>query len=721
LRSYELKKHSIGHSIYGVDLDPSAIDIARLRLWLSLVVDEDDYTSIDALPNLDYKIMQGNSLIEEYEGVKLFDEAFIQEEDHSLESEKKAIQEQLLEIQREYVQNLQLGDSFDVRLSELDQQLKELNTKLKSLQKKERNRSKDKVKQAPDMFDLIGEARKKASQLEDLHQRFFTVSSPAEKRRLRDEITRIEWELIEATLTEQGKKSALSKLAEYKNSGEKPWFLWKLNFSEVFKQKGGFDVVIGNPPYVQIQAFSGQQIQKDLEAQKYETFSKTGDLYCLFYERGQRILKDQAVLCFITSNKWMRAKYGEKTRQFLAEKATIRQLIDFGDSPIFSEATTYTNILLFEKSKRDAELQVWDMANCYQKQTSLLSILEQQGEGSASFDSSSYIVVSAEMALIKKRIEEVGTPLKDWKVSINYGIKTGFNEAFIINGKKKEELIAADPKSAEIIKPILRGRDIKRYRAEFADLWLINSHNGYGNIAPISIENYPSIKAHLDQYQTQLTKRQDKGVTPYNLRNCAYLPEFEKEKIVFAEIVYDSAFCFDCSGVHPEATTFVLTGESPEFLTALLNSRLLTFAFKSFYAGGDLRGDTFRYKKVFLQNLPIIRPQGIIKNAVESFVDFIQLLHVAKRSLQASYFEQLIDGLVYELYFPEEIEAAGKEILPHLGELKQLEDTMSDEEKLAVINEEFKRLYDPTHPVRNHLETLDSVEVVRIIQEALKK
>lgn len=140
-------------------------------------------------------------------------------------------------------------------------------------------------------------------------------------------------------------------------------------------------------------------------------------------------------------------------------------------------------------------------------------MLDQQGEGYASFDPNSYVIVNPEMARIKKRIEEVGTPLKDWDVSINYGIKTGFNEAFIIDGKKKDELIAADPKSAEMIKPILRGRDIKRYRANFADLWLINSHNGYGDVPPIDINDYPAIKAHLDQHWGKLKKRQDNRCT----------------------------------------------------------------------------------------------------------------------------------------------------------------------------------------------------------------
>jgi hypothetical protein len=232
-------------------------------------------------------------------------------------------------------------------------------------------------------------------------------------------------------------------------------------------------VIIGNPPYVQIQNFSGQQIQKEWEKQKYDTFAKTGDIYCLFYEKGYRLLRPQGVLAFITSNKWMRAAYGEKLRQFFLNHTAIEQLIDFGDSPIFSEATTYTNILIFQKATKSNLPIAWDLSSSYRKATSLLQMLQEHATGAAVFSDDAFVVIAPEFAAIKQRVEQVGTPLKEWDISINYGIKTGFNEAFIIDGKKKDELIAEDAKSAEVIKPILRGRDIKRYRTDFADLWLL--------------------------------------------------------------------------------------------------------------------------------------------------------------------------------------------------------------------------------------------------------
>lgn len=629
--AYELKRHAIAESIYGVDIDASAIDIARLRLWLSLIVDEEDYDTIEALPNLDYKIVRGDSLIG-------FPENWT-------------------------------SQAFE--------------------------------------------------KLEALKKQFFAETDHDKKDALKTQID-----------IEIQKRLANSKQV----FGYQVDFDFRLMFSEVWHHKGGFDVVIGNPPYVQIQNFSGQQIQNDWGKQGYDSFAKTGDIYCLFYEKGYRLLKDKGALAFITSNKWMRAAYGEKLRRFFLSKVKIEQLIDFGDSPIFSEATTYTNILLFEKGQQASPPIAWDLSSAYRKATSLERMLDENPAGAALFNEESFVIASAEMAAIKKRIEQVGTPLKDWDIVINYGIKTGFNEAFIIDGKKKDELIAADPKSAEIIKPILRGRDIKRYRAEFADLWLIATFPALN----LNIDDYPAVKSYLQTfgrklYQTgEVIGKDEKGSVIKSRKKTGnkwfetqdqidYYPEFKKEKIVYAEIVFDSAFYHDSSGIYPEATAFILTGEKTKCLTALLNSQFLTFTFRVFYAGGDLRGDTFRYKKVFLQNLPIIKPAISTGFILETLADFIQQAKRKDQYLQSAYFEQLIDALVYELYFPDELKAAGKEILPHLGELTPINDDMSDEEKLAIIQREFDRLYDPRHPVRNNLETLDSVEVVRTIHDALQK
>ena len=231
------------------------------------------------------------------------------------------------------------------------------------------------------------------------------------------------------------------------------------------------------------------------------------------------LLRDKGVLAFITSNKWMRANYGKATRKYFLDQVNIQKLIDFGDSQIFENATTYTNILIFSKEKDMNQSQVWDLSRVYEAHTSLETMLMDNKGCISLFNEGAFVIVPMEQAIIKKRIEAMGTPLKDWDVSINYGIKTGFNEAFIIDGAKKNELIAADPKNAEIIKPILRDRDIKRYKAEFADLWLIfipwhfplhkdPSISGNSKSAENAFQElYPAIYNHLLNYKDKLAKR----------------------------------------------------------------------------------------------------------------------------------------------------------------------------------------------------------------------
>ena len=190
--------------------------------------------------------------------------------------------------------------------------------------------------------------------------------------------------------------------------------------------------------------------------------------------------------------------------------------------------------------------------------------------------SDSWVILSTIEKQIKEKIERIGVPLKDWDISINYGIKTGLNEAFIISGEKRKELIEQDPKSEEIIRPILRGRDIKRYGYDFADLWLINTHNGIKEkgIKPIDIDDFPAIKKHLDKYYFELSKRADKGETPYNLRNCAYMDDFSKQKIVWKRVGSILKFCLDNSGAFALDSTCFATGKDIEYILCFLNSTI---------------------------------------------------------------------------------------------------------------------------------------------------
>jgi len=220
----------------------------------------------------------------------------------------------------------------------------------------------------------------------------------------------------------------------------------------------------------------------------------------------------------------------------------------------------------------------------------------------------SWVVLSEIEQLIKEKIERVGTPLKDWDIQINYGIKTGFNEAFIIDGTKRQELIAQDPKSDELIRPILRGKDIKRYGYNFADKWLINTHNGIKEkgVKPIDIKDYPAIKKYLDAFYPELEKRSDQGDTLYNLRNCAYTDDFSKQKIIFQEMVQEPSFIFDEEGKYMCLDTArIITGKDLEILLSVLNSKLFFYAVKMFYGGGGLGETGIRMKHTFFENFPM--------------------------------------------------------------------------------------------------------------------
>ncbi|KPA09838.1 type IIS restriction endonuclease [Candidatus Magnetomorum sp. HK-1] len=593
---YARKLFLIENCIYGVDIQPIATQISKLRFFISLVVEQKvnkdkDNFGIRPLPNLETRFVTANTLIgiDKPEGELFYTQA-VQEK----EAELKAIRHKL----------------FGAKTKE---------TKV--------------------------------------------------KYRIKDEVLRHEIaDILKKSHLPVNTAEQLAAWDPYDQNGVSPFF----DPEWMFDIKDGFDVVIGNPPYIQIQKFSGQQCQKDWEKQNYKTFVKTGDIYSLFYERGNMVLRHGGVLAYITSNKWMRANYGKKTRQYFLENTNILQLIDFGDSPIFENATTYTNILIFANRQAVNSIKSWDLSKEYKSNKTLEQMLNENDSCETLFNEDSFVIIPTEQAAIKKRIEEIGTPLKEWDVSINFGIKTGYNKAFIIDSEKKDELIAKDPKSAEIIKPILRERDIKRYKAEFADLWLIATFPTLN----LKIENYPAIKKYLESFVKRIEQTGEAGSRKKTNNKwfetqdqIGNYQEFEIEKIIYSEIVYDSAFYYDKQKIYPDATVFTMTGESLKYLTALLNSNLITYVFKSFYAGGDLRGNTFRYKKVFLANLPVPKIPVIKQLPFEILVDCILFAKEKNMNIEANTFESVIDGMVYDLYFEAEMKKANCYITERISEV----------------------------------------------------
>ena len=462
---YELKQHTILHSIYGVDLDGGAVEIAKLRLWLSLVVEEDEP---HPLPNLEFKIAQGNSLLSKYEGITLFDETILETSEH-LKERLQSVKEKVNRIQSE-INTIELSEDHSSQRSAEDKlSLEQLKRQLaNSERQKTKLKPKKKAASQTDLFeaeDASKLAREKANALQEAVEAFALETQRTKKQKLKTQIKTLKWDLIEATLKARGEQSKLEQIAKHRSSHEQPFFLWKLEFSEVFQTKGGFDVVIGNPPYVQLQNKDKipAELQKSYQLEDYETFEKTGDIYALFYEIGLRLSKPQnGLLSLITSNKWMRAKYGGSLRQFFSWNQRI-ELIDFGGFQVFDNATVDTNILTIQHRSSEKSFSACQIREDYCSSDSLRSYVHNnKGKFAPSREDSWFIGSVAEMAL-KEKIEHLGTPLKEWDVKINRGILTGFNEAFIIDQEKYDELVTSDPKSTEIIKPILRGRDIQRY------------------------------------------------------------------------------------------------------------------------------------------------------------------------------------------------------------------------------------------------------------------
>ncbi len=414
---YGRKLYLIENCIYGVDIQPIACHIAKLRFFISLLIDQQQNKNVEnfgirPLPNLETRFVAADTLQE---------------------------------------------------LTRHEQ---------------------------PEMFNV--ETDLLIEELQTCRNHYFSASSSDDKRFCLEHDSDIRRKLKIALKKNGVSNETAEKLFSwipYDQNAKSDWF----DAEFMLGVNDGFDIVIGNPPYIQLQKNRGK-LGKKYSTANFTTLAKTGDIYQLFYEKGMQLLKEKGWLCYITSNKWLRAKYGEKTRKFLANY-NPKKLLDFRGNQIFESATVDTNVLLVQKSKyarRTFAVRFDEKFNT--KEETIPEYAQSSQICLNDLSSHPWIILRRDEMVLKRKIEKIGTPLKDWDINIYRGITTGLNKAFIIDNDTKNALVSEDSKSVDLLRPLLRGRDIGRYQSNWKRMWIIDTHNGFGNTARIDVDLYPAIK-----------------------------------------------------------------------------------------------------------------------------------------------------------------------------------------------------------------------------------
>ncbi|TRU27481.1 MAG: class I SAM-dependent DNA methyltransferase [Microcystis aeruginosa Ma_MB_S_20031200_S102] len=621
---FQEKQRLIEGCLFGVDINPNSVKICRLRLWIELL--KNAYykadNELETLPNIDINIKVGNSLISRF-GLSNDLQVFSRKSRLSIESYKDAVRvyrnaedksqkremERLIsEIKSSFRQTLQ-GDN------PLKKRLRGLETDLYSLE----------------------------------NQILLFEESPKEKKarekkisQLRNEIDKLRPQLEEI---ESGKI--------YHNA-----FEWRFEFPEVLDDKGnfiGFDVIIGNPPYIRQEELKNI---KPILQKSYQSYTGIADLFVYFYERGLQILKTKGYLTYISSNKYFRSGYGEKLRQLLSDSTKIFNLIDFGDFPVFEEATAYPSIIALSKDKCNGnqfKALAWDKHKD-QNITQFATILEQDylTITQANLSADGWKLESSQTLDLLAKLQNNGNPLEEIAGKIFIGIKTGLNEAFVIDKITRDRLISEHPSSEEVIKPFLRGRDVKRWRIDFAEQYLIKiessenkSHpwSDKGNIEAEAIfaQTYPAIYARFQEFRDKLIKRDDQGRFFWELRSCKYWQEFEQPKIIYPDIYESQSFMIELNKFYLGNTVYFMP-INELWLCGLLNSVVIEWFYS--YISNKVRGGYLRAFTDYIRKIPIASATETQKQAIEYLVK--QCLEAKGKEVKE--LETKINQIVYKLY-----------------------------------------------------------------------
>jgi adenine-specific DNA-methyltransferase len=642
---YARKLYLIENSIFGVDIQPIACQIAKLRFFIALLVDQKSHTRIRPLPNLETRIVAANALIPA--------------------SEQKGLQ-----------------FSFE----------------------------------SPEVAELRERLRK-------IRSEHFNARSPEQKQRSREKDAAIRGRLLTALSGHMSKDSAeaLARWDPYDQNRHAAFFepQWTFSFPPDFT---GFDIVIGNPPYVRQEKIKDE---KHVFKKLYQCFTGTADLYVYFYERGIQLLKDGGVFSFITANKWMRSGYGERLRAFLKANTRVRRLIDFGDAEIF-DAIAYPCIIVLENRKPAAD-SAFDALNWNPQEWKVEDVSRHLAGDMFPVSQSdlapeAWRLESKTKLKLLDRIKAAGVPLGKYVNGRFYrGILTGLNEAFVVSREKRDELIAEHPSSAEVLKPFLRGRDIKRWRVEFDEQYLIFTRRG------INIKAHPAIYRHLKSYKDQLepcppnwnTKRDGPwggrktgSYKWYEIQdNIAYWQEFDQSKIIYPDIYEHQSFAWDVRGFYGANTCYFIP-TSEKWLTALLNSVCVEWFYSQI--SNKIRGGYLRAFSDYMKQVPI--PQATIEqqSTIERLADAI--IHLKGQGPAAAYFERILNALVYELFFAEDLHGRKLRFFDLLIATKSPK--LTTKGAITAFHEEIAA---PNHPLHAALDALRRIEAVRIIEEGTDK
>jgi adenine-specific DNA-methyltransferase len=612
------KQTIIENCLFGVDINPNSVKICRLRLWIELLKNayykaETNYTELETLPNIDINIKCGNSLVSRFDieaDLKQIAKSAkwnIFSYQNAVESYKRSPEKENKHELEKLIRNIKLN------------YVETIQRRHPRLQKYYR------LKQEYDYrFPENGLFAQEPEEIYGAN----SAKLEEEKKRLSAEIEKLQAEI-------EAEKGFLDKHKAFE---------WRIEFPEVLNEDGDFtrfDVVIGNPPYIR------QEELGDLKTylrENYQVYAGTADLLVYFFERGLDILREKGHFCMITSNKFMKANYGKSLRRYLAERQ-MTDIVDFGELPVFDEAATFPAIFQMSKKKKSGpvrftQVKTLDFDSLHRVVAKNSVILPDEA-----FGEDFWSLGDVQVNRILEKMKEVGVPLGEYiEGKIYYGIKTGYNKAFIIDEAKRKELIGLDPKSAEIIFPFAIGDDVRNYHVRQSYRYIILTKIG------IDISRYPAVFNHMKTYQKELEARWDKGEHWWQLRACAYYDAFNKPKIVYPDIAKESRFTYVEGPMYFGNTCYFIPSED-KVLLGLLNSRLIWFYYSKMASvlGDPAKGGRLRWFSQDVMKIPIpaYNNRG---QKIENLVN--KILESKKLDPQAdvSEMQAKIDELVCKMY-----------------------------------------------------------------------